>query len=105
MRGASAMNHSPHPLVTTPGERTSQALQRHHGIGRRVLMKLAAGAGVAALGGAGRGLIPPWFDFGRAAAAKGLIEPEVRASRDGLLDTKLELGVMPVPVAGGKPIM
>jgi FtsP/CotA-like multicopper oxidase with cupredoxin domain len=68
-------------------------------------MKLVAGTGVAALGGGGRGLILPWFDFGRAAAAKELIEPEVRASRDGLLDTKLELGVMPVPVAGGKPIM
>src|SRR5687768_5791885 len=99
------MDRSSNPIVTTPADRTRQAQQRQHVIGRRGLMKLAAGAGVATMGVAGRGLILPWFDFGRAAAAEELIEPEVRTSRDGLLDTKLELSVMPVPVAGGRPIM
>ena len=83
------MDRSPHPIVTTHADRTRQAQQRQHVIGRRGLMKLAAGAGVAAIGVAGRGLILPWFDFGRAAAAEELVEPEVRASRDGLLDTTL----------------
>ena len=68
-------------------------------------MKLAAGTGVATIGLAGRGLILPWFDFGRVAAAEELVEPEVRSSRDGLLDTKLELSVMSVPVADKTPIM
>jgi suppressor of ftsI len=99
------MDRSPHPLVTTHADRTRQAHQPQHVIARRDLMKLAAGAAAAAIGVAGRGLILPWFDFGRAAAAEELIEPEVRTSRDGLLDTKLELSVMPVPVAGGTPIM
>ena len=83
------MDRSPHPIVTTHADRTRQAQQRQHVIGRRGLMKLAAGAGVATIGVAGRGLILPWFDFGRAAAAEELVEPEVRASRDGLLDTTL----------------
>ena len=99
------MNRSPHPLVTTHADRTRQAQQRQHVIGRRGLMKLAAGAGVATMGVAGRGLILPWFDFGRAAAAEELIEPEVRTSRDGLLDTTLTCRVMPVPVAGQTAIM
>jgi suppressor of ftsI len=98
------MDQSPHPLVTHL-DRTRQAHQRQHMIGRRDLMKVAAGAGVAAIGVAGRGLILPWFDYGRAAATEELIEPEVRASRDGLLDTKLELSVMPVRVADKTPIM
>ena len=79
--------------------------ERNTSIGRRGLMKLAAGAGAAAIGVAGRGLILPWFDFGRAAAAEELIEPEVRTSRDGLLDTTLTCRVMPVPVAGQTAIM
>jgi FtsP/CotA-like multicopper oxidase with cupredoxin domain len=69
-------------------------------MGRRALMKLAAGAGVAGIGVAGRGLILPWIDFGRAAAAEELIEPEVRSSSNGLLDTTLTASVMPVQVAG-----
>jgi FtsP/CotA-like multicopper oxidase with cupredoxin domain len=68
-------------------------------------MKLAAGAGVATIGVAGRGLILPWFDFGRAAAAEELVEPEVRASRDGLLDTTLTCRVQSVPLAGQTAIM
>ena len=63
-------------------------------------MTLAAGAGVAAIGTAGRGLFLPWFDISRAAAAEELVEPEVRASRDGLLDTTLTASVMPLPLAG-----
>ena len=99
------MDRSPHPIVTTHADRTRQAQQRQHVIGRRGLMKLAAGAGVATMGVAGRGLILPWFDFGRAAAAEELVEPEVRASRDGLLDTTLTCRVQSVPVAGQTAIM
>jgi suppressor of ftsI len=99
------MDRSPHPHVTTHADHTQRVRQPQSAIGRRGLMKVAAGAGVAAIGVAGRGLILPWFDFGRAAAAEELVEPEVRASRDGLLDTTLEARVMPVPLAGGKPIM
>src|SRR5918993_423835 len=99
------MDRSSNPIVTTHADRTRQAQQRQHVIGRRGLMKLAAGAGVATMGVAGRGLILPWFDFSRAAAAKELIEPEVRTSRDGLLDTTLTCRVMPVPVAGQTAIM
>jgi FtsP/CotA-like multicopper oxidase with cupredoxin domain len=63
-------------------------------------MTLAAGAGIAALGTAGRGLFLPWFDISRAAAAEELTEPEVRASRDGLLDTTLTARVRSLPLAG-----
>ena len=63
-------------------------------------MTLAAGAGIAAIGTAGRGLFLPWFDISRAAAADELIEPEVRASRDGLLDTTLAASVMSLSLAG-----
>ena len=63
-------------------------------------MTLAAGAGVAAIGTAGRGLFLPWFDLSRAAAAEELVEPEVRASRDGLLDTTLTAKVMSLPLGG-----
>ena len=83
------MDRSSHPLVTTHADRSRRAQQGQHVIGRRSLMKLAAGAGVATMGVAGRGLILPWFDFGRAAAAAEFVEPAVRASRDGLLDTTL----------------
>ena len=99
------MEQLPHHIVTTHADRTRQAKQRRHMIGRRRLMKLAAGAGVATMSVAGRGLILPWVDFGRAAAAEELIEPEVRTSRDGLLDTTLTCRVMPVPVAGQTAIM
>jgi FtsP/CotA-like multicopper oxidase with cupredoxin domain len=63
-------------------------------------MTLAAGAGVAAIGTAGRGLFLPWFDISRAAAAEELVAPEVRASQDGLLDTTLTARVMSLPLAG-----
>jgi len=63
-------------------------------------MTLAAGAGVAAIGTAGRGLFLPWFDISRAAAAEELVEPKVRTSQDGLLDTTLTASVMPLPLAG-----
>ena len=99
------MDRSPHQIVTTHADRTRQAEQRQHVIGRRGLMKLAAGTGVAAMGVAGRGLILPWVDFGRAAAAAELVEPEVRASSDGLLDTTLTCRVQSVPVAGQTAIM
>lgn len=74
-------------------------------IGRRSLMTLAAGAGVAAIGTAGRGLFLPWFDFSRAAAAEEMVEPEVRASRDGVLDTTLTASVMSLPLAGQQAIV
>ena len=74
-------------------------------IGRRDLLKLTAGAGVAAFGMASRGLVLPWINTGRAAEGAELIEPEVRTSQDGLLDTTIEASVMPVPVAGGTAIM
>ncbi len=61
----------PHHVVTTQAQRPRQ----HHRIGRRGLMKLAAGVGVATMGVAGRGLILPWVDFGRAAAAE-FVEPD-----------------------------
>ncbi len=99
------MDRSRHSIVTTHADRTRQAQQRQHVIGRRGLMKLTAGAGVAAIGVAGRGLILPWVDFGRAAAAAELVEPEVRASRDGLLDTTLTCRVQSVPLAGRTAIM
>src|SRR3954453_13795450 len=99
------MKRSLPSLNTTRSSRTRHASVLQPVMGRRGLMKLAAGAGVASIGVAGRGLILPWFDFSRAASAEELVEPEIRPSRDGLLDTKLELSVMPVPVAGGKPIM
>jgi FtsP/CotA-like multicopper oxidase with cupredoxin domain len=76
-------------------------------VGRRDFLRLATGAGVA-LGMAGFGvggrdwnLITPRH----AAAAQPLVEPEIRASRDGLLDTTLEASVMAVDVAGKTAIM
>src|SRR5215217_8925312 len=99
------MDRSPNPIVTTHADRSRQARQRQHLIGRRSLMKLAAGAGVATIGVAGRGLILPRFDFGRAAAAAEFVEPDVRAGRDGLLDTTLTCRVQSVQVAGQTAIM
>jgi FtsP/CotA-like multicopper oxidase with cupredoxin domain len=99
------MDRSSNPIVTTHTNRSRQAQQGQHVIGRRRLMKLAAGAGVATMGVAGRGLILPWFDFGRAAAAAEFVEPAVRASRDGLLDTTLTCRVQSVQVAGQTAIM
>src|SRR3954447_17685940 len=99
------MDQLPHHIVTTHTDRSRQAQQKQHVTGRRSLMKRAAGAGVAAIGFSGRGLILPWVDFGRAAASQELVEPEVRTSRDGLLDTTLELTVMQARVADQTPIM
>jgi FtsP/CotA-like multicopper oxidase with cupredoxin domain len=74
-------------------------------IGRRGFAKLAAGAGIGAFAMGSRGLILPWIDFGRAAAAEELIDPEVRSSSNGLLDTTLTCRVMPVQAAGKNPVM
>ena len=95
----------PQPLITNTRDRTGRSSHPRSLIGRRDLIKLTAGAGVAAFGVAGRGLILPWVSTSRAAEGEPLVEPEVRASRDGLLDTTLEASVMAVPVAGGTAIM
>ena len=73
--------------------------------GRRGLFKLTAGAGVAAFGMASSGLVLPMINIGHAAEGAPLVEPEVRTSRDGLLDTTIEASVAKVPVAGGSAIM
>jgi len=99
------MDRQPHPLIANTGSRTRPARHPRAAIGRRDLLKLTAGAGVAAFGVAGRGLVLPWVHTGRAAEGEGLVEPETRASRDGLLDTTLTASVMEVPVAGGTAIM
>src|SRR3712207_1059073 len=99
------MDRSPHPLVTTPADRPRRAHRPHQVIGRRDFLKLTAGAGVVAFGMAGRGLVLPWVHAGRAAEGEPLVEPAVRASRDGLLDTTLEASIMPVRVAGRTAIM
>src|SRR5688572_3737782 len=94
------MDRSPHPSTRTQSDVTGRVRRAQLVIGRRSLMTLAAGAGVAAIGTAGRGVFLPWFDLSRAAAAEELVEPEVRASRDGLLDTTLTARVMALPLAG-----
>jgi FtsP/CotA-like multicopper oxidase with cupredoxin domain len=94
------MDRSSNPLNLTRPDRNRRARHAQPVIGRRGLMTLAAGAGVAAIGTAGRGLFLPWFDYSRAAAAQEFVEPEVRASQDGLLDTTLTAGVLPVQLAG-----
>ena len=99
------MDRPTHPLIVRRPDGARGSRRANFAIGRRELGKVVAGAGVAAFGLAGRGLILPWFDFGRSAAAEELIEPEVRASRDGLLDTTLTCRVMSVPVAGQTAVM
>src|SRR3954454_12873142 len=94
------MSRSPHPPMRTQSDATGRVRRAQPVIGRRSLMALAAGAGVAAIGTAGRGVFLPWFDISRAAAADELVEPEVRASRVGLLDTTLTARVMSLPLAG-----
>ena len=74
-------------------------------IGRRDLLKLTAGAGGAAFGMTSGGLLLPWINTSRASDSPALIEPEVRSSSDGLLDTTLEASVMAVQVAGSTAIM
>jgi FtsP/CotA-like multicopper oxidase with cupredoxin domain len=99
------MDQKPQPLITTTRGRTGRGPHPRGVIGRRDLIKLTAGAGVAAFGVAGRGLILPWVHTSRAAEGEPLVEPEVRASRDGLLDTTLTCSIMPVSVAGQTAIM
>src|SRR4051812_49904785 len=94
------MDQSPHPPTRTQTEATGCVRRAQPVIGRRSLMTLAAGAGVAAIGTAGRGVFLPWFDISRAAAAEELVAPEVRASQGGLLDTTLTARVMALPLAG-----
>jgi suppressor of ftsI len=95
----------PHLAGTPKANRPSILHPSIPPIGRRGFARLAAGTGIAAMGAAGRGLWLPWFDFGRAAAAEELIQPEVRSSSDGLLDTTLATGVTEVPIAGRTALM
>src|SRR5918997_6425706 len=94
------MDRSPHPSTRTQSDATVRVRRAQPVVGRRSLMTLAAGAGVAAIGTAGRGLFLPWFDLSRAAAAEELVEPVVRNSQEGLLDTTLTARVMLLPLAG-----
>jgi len=96
------MDRQPFRLFNGAQQRGRGALPRRP-VGRRDLLKLAAGA--VAVGVAGGGLILPRRLAQRAAAAGTLVEPEVRTSRDGLLDTTLTTSVMPVAVAGRTAIM
>jgi FtsP/CotA-like multicopper oxidase with cupredoxin domain len=89
-------------LFNAARQRGREALP-HRPVGRRDLLRLAAGA--AAVGVVGSGLILPRGGARSAAAAGTLVEPEVRTSRDGLLDTTLMTSVMPVAVAGRTAIM
>ena len=99
------MDRSSQPTNRTPSDAFGGVRRAQPMIGRRGLMTLAAGAGVAAIGTAGRGLFLPWFDISRAAAADELVEPAVRDSRDGLLDTTLTASVMSLPLAGQSAIV
>src|SRR6476620_4165825 len=67
-------------------------------VDRRDLLRLAAGA--LTVGAVGGGIILPRGFTRRASAAETLVEPEVRASRDGLLDTRLEASARQLQVAG-----
>jgi suppressor of ftsI len=99
------MDRLPRSIEATPAQHARRGRHTAPLIGRRGFAKMAAGAGIGAFAMAGRGLILPWIDFGRAAAAEELVEPEVRVSRDGLLDTSLTCRVMEVPAAGKTPVM
>src|SRR5688572_33375876 len=99
------MDQRPQPLIANTRGRTGRSSHPRAVIGRRDLIRLTAGAGVAAFGVAGRGLILPWASTSRAAEGEPLVEPEVRASRDGVLDTTLTCSVMSVPAAGGTAVM
>ena len=96
------MDRSPHSIETAHSHHTRRDRHAPPLIGRRGFAKLAAGTGIGAFAMAGRGLILPWIDFGRAAAAEELVEPEVRPSSDGLLDTTLTHRGMAVPGPGPK---
>ncbi|MGD9891067.1 MAG: multicopper oxidase family protein [Dehalococcoidia bacterium] len=89
-------------LFNAARQRGRDALPRRP-VGRRDLLKLAAGA--TAFGLVGGGIILPRGGAPRAAAAEPLTQPEVRTSRDGLLDTTLTTSVQPVAVAGRTAIM
>ena len=64
------MDHKPQPLITNTRGRAGRSSHPRSLIGRRDLIKLTAGAGVAAVGVAGRGLILPWVHTSRAAARR-----------------------------------
>src|SRR5215212_1108227 len=97
-KGNTPMDRSPQPVKRTQLDATDRVRRAQPVIGRRGLMTLAAGAGIAAIGTAGRGVFLPWFDISRAAAAAELVAPEVRASQNGLLDTTLTARVMSLPL-------
>src|SRR3954454_15201401 len=94
------MNRLPQSPTRTQSSSTRRARHAQPVIGRRGFMTLAAGAGAAVLGTAGRGLFLPRVDLRRAAAAEELVEPVVRTSQGGLLDTTLTARVMALPLAG-----
>ena len=99
------MDRSPDAITTPQTPRSGRRRQASPLIGRRGFARLAAGAGIGAFAMGSRGLILPWIDFARAAASEDLVEPEVRSSSDGLLDTRLTCRVMAVPAAGKNPVM
>lgn len=87
-----------HERLFTRILRQSRGALLRRPVDRRELMKLAA---VAVTGGVlGQGLVLP-RGLAQGTGGEPLIEPDVRASRDGLLDTTLTTRVTPVPVAGG----
>jgi FtsP/CotA-like multicopper oxidase with cupredoxin domain len=99
------MDHQREPLVM-PSGRDRVRSRRRTSLDRRNLLRLTAAAGFGIAGVGSMGLFLPRSGAGRARAqGEALIEPEVRSSQDGLLDTTLEATVMPVPVAGGTAIM
>ena len=99
------MDRRPQSRIANNRSQTPPGSQAKTLIGRRDLLKLTAGAGAAAFGMAGSGLFVPRINIGRAAEGAALIEPEVRSSQDGLLDTTLEASLKPVPVGGGTALM
>src|SRR4051812_50195416 len=105
MKG-SAMNRLPQSPTRTQSGSTRRARRAQPVIGRRGFMTLAAGAGAAVLGTAGRGLFLPRVDLSRAAAAGGVVEAVVRTSQEGLLGTTPTAGggaVSPARAAANRP--
>src|SRR5690349_11377651 len=94
------MDESSSALITSKQITRCRAGRRPASIGRRALLQAAAGAGVAAVGVGGRGIVMPWLALSRSAEAAPLVEPAERVSANGLLDTTIEARVQPVPVGG-----